>query len=72
MAVGAVFSHLLLALYESELLPEEAILAWADGAARAPAGSTLHKLHAQSAGLLNWLREAEEESEGDERGDELD
>ena len=70
--MGAVFSHLLLALYESELLPEEAILAWADGAARAPAGSTLHRLHAQSAGLLNWLREAEEESEGDERDDELD
>ena len=30
------------------------------------------KLHAQSTGLLNWLREAEEESEGDEQGDELD
>ena len=65
-AVGAVFSHLLLQLYESELLPEEAILAWADGAARAAPGSMLHKLHAQSAGLLNWLQEAEEESEGDE------
>jgi len=65
-AVGAVFSHLLLELYESELLPEEAILAWADGAARAAPGSMLHKLHAQSAGLLNWLQEAEEESEGDE------
>ena len=70
--MGAVFSRLLLELYESELLPEEAILAWADDAARAPPGSNLHKLHAQSAGLLNWLREAEEESEGDERGDELD
>ena len=65
-AVGAVFSHLLLQLYERELLPEEAILAWADGAARAAPGSMLHKLHAQSAGLLNWLQEAEEESEGDE------
>ena len=47
-------------------------MAWADGAARAPPGSSLHKLHAQSAGLLNWLREAEEEAEGDEQGDELD
>ena len=64
--MGRQFEHLLLALYEAEILPEDAILAWADGAARAAPGSVLHKLHAQCQGLLQWLQEAEEESEEDD------
>ena len=59
----------MLQLYElpGELMPEAAIFAWADGAARAPAGSPLHGFHQQSKALLQWLREAEsEEDEEDE------
>ena len=44
----------------------QAILAWADGASRAAKGSRLHALHAQCAGLLRWLQEAEEESGEDD------
>ena len=66
--VAAAFDKLLLQLYEldGEILPEEAILAWADGAARAAPGSLLHRLHGQCGKLLTWLREAEEESDDDE------
>ena len=47
-------------------MPEVAIFAWADGASRAPPGSSLQKLHAQSSAFLQWLKEAEEEDEDDD------
>ena len=63
--LGEIFEHLLLQLYEleGELLPEIAIFAWADGASKAPEGSSLQKLHSQSTAFLQWLKEAEEEEE---------
>ena len=65
--LAEVFEHVLLQLYEldGELLPEEAIFAWADGAARAPAGSALRRLHDQAKPVLDWLKEADEESDED-------
>ena len=66
--LGEIFEHLLLQLYElpGEVMPEVAIFAWADGASRAPPGSSLQKLHAQSSAFLQWLKEAEEEDEDDD------
>ena len=49
---------------DGELLPEEAIFAWADGAARAPAGSALRRLHDQAKPVLDWLKEADEVRRG--------
>ena len=66
--LGEIFEHLLLQLYElpGEVMPEVAIFAWADGASRAPPGSSLQKLHAQSSAFLQWLKEAEEEEDDDD------
>lgn len=65
-AVPDIFVGLLLAHYEVDLLPEEAIFRWADDAAAAPPGSFERKLHAQSQEMLQWLREAETEESSDE------
>ena len=43
-----------------------AVFAWAAGASRAPPGSSLQKLHAQSSAFLQWLKEAEEEEDDDD------
>ena len=61
-----LFEHLLVKLYEEDVLPEAVVLAWADGAKRAPEGSALRRLHIQATNFLTWLAEADEDDEDDE------
>ena len=64
-ALAEIFEHVLLQLYEldGELMPEATVFAWADSAEKAPPGSCLFELHAQSKALVQWLKEAEEEDD---------
>ena len=54
------------------MLSEEAILYWATAAEAAEPGSDAARLRAQADGLVNWLREAEEDDsdESDEESDD--
>lgn len=54
------------ALYLCDVLPEPAIVKWAEGAQAAPAGSKRKVRHGQCAAFLKWLEEAEEDESGSE------
>jgi len=62
---GELFERLMLQLYELDVdvLPEDAILAWAENSATAPKGSAHLRFFQQSADFLIWLREAESDDE---------
>lgn len=62
VALFEVFTNILKVLYDLDVLTEDAILTWADGAEGTSQGSAAAILRAQAAGLVNWLREADESS----------
>ena len=65
---AAVFKELLHALYEAEVVEEEALLAWADEKANADADE--RKFLEKAMPLIEWLREASSEEEESGEDDE--
>lgn len=64
-----VFQFVMQALYDHDVLPEQAIVRWAAAADAAPAGSARKARRTQCAPFLTWLAEAESDS-GDENEDD--
>uniref|UniRef100_A0A4W4F5I6 Eukaryotic translation initiation factor 5 n=1 Tax=Electrophorus electricus TaxID=8005 RepID=A0A4W4F5I6_ELEEL len=57
-------------LYDSDLLEEDVILAWAEKVSKKYVSKELAKeIHAKAEPFVKWLKEAEEESEGSEEED---
>ena len=69
-AFAAVFKELLHALYEADVVEEESLLAWADEKAHADASE--RRFLEKAMPLIQWLREASSEEEGEESGDDED
>ena len=70
-AFAGVFKELLHALYEADVVEEEALLAWADE--KRDADASERRFLEKAAPLIAWLREAsseEEEEDGDEDDEE--
>jgi translation initiation factor eIF-2B subunit epsilon len=65
-ALADSFRHLLFVFYDQDVLPEAAIMRWAEAARGAPAGSPTRTLLAKAEPIITWLQEAsEDEDEGD-------
>ena len=58
-----IFEHILMQLYEVELLPQEPILEWAEAAEEEDEGSDERKCLAKATNMINWLKEDDEETE---------
>lgn len=69
-AFAAVFKELLHALYEADVVDEEALLAWADEKAAADASE--RRFLERAMPLIQWLREASSEEDEDGEDDEED
>ena len=63
--LGEIFEHLALQLYEldGDVLCEEAVFSWAEHAACEPETSVAHRFLQQSKAFLEWLREADDDSD---------
>uniref|UniRef100_A0A8B9KNH8 Eukaryotic translation initiation factor 5 n=1 Tax=Astyanax mexicanus TaxID=7994 RepID=A0A8B9KNH8_ASTMX len=60
-------------LYDSDLVEEDVILAWAEKVSKKYVSKELAKeIHAKAEPFVKWLKEAEEESEGSEEEEEED
>ncbi|KAF7649394.1 hypothetical protein LDENG_00141740 [Lucifuga dentata] len=58
-------------LYDTDLLEEDVIFAWAEKVSKKYVSKELAKeIHAKAAPFVKWLKEAEEESEGSEEEEE--
>lgn len=70
---GSIFAHLLRQLYDSEVVSEDALLAWADEKAHADPEERRYVDMPDVAKFIEWLREDEEEDDDeDEEEDEED
>ena len=64
-----IFEHVLNQLYEGDLLPQEAILGWADTAGESDEGSDERKCLAKANNMITWLREDDDDDDDDEEDD---
>lgn len=66
-ALAESFQHVLFAFYDHDVLPEGAIMRWAEAARGAPAGSPTRSLLAKAEPIITWLQQAsEDEDEGED------
>lgn len=63
--------HILKEMYDADLLEEEVILSWAEKASKKYVSKELAKeIRSKAEPFIKWLKEAEEESSGNEEEDE--
>ena len=66
-----VFQHALLELYERDLLPQEAILGWADRVeAEGDEGSEASRCLDKASSMIEWLRSEDDDDDDDESDDD--